>query len=278
MVRCPLCTQKLIWEFLFMVTDIQKASLWKRASAGLFDLILLAMLTVGMAALLSSVFNYNAHYQKLADSYVRYEQRFEEEYGVKFRISQEEYDAMTTDERSYYDEACKAAQDAFSKDSEVIYEYNLVMNLTLLITTFALLISVLLMEFFIPLFFKNGQTLGKKIFAIAVIRPDGVKASNVQLFVRTLLGKFTIELMIPIYILLMILFNSASIISLAILAAILLSQIISMIVSKTNNLIHDSISGTVTVDFATQMIFSSGEERIEYIKRLHAQETAKKEY
>ena len=42
-----------------MVTDLQKASLWKRFSAGLLDLILLAVVAVGAAALLSSLLGYN---------------------------------------------------------------------------------------------------------------------------------------------------------------------------------------------------------------------------
>lgn len=261
-----------------MVTDIQKASLWKRFSAGLFDLILLAVLAVGVAAALSAVLGYNGHNQKLSDAYTRYEQEYESKFGVEFDITQEQYDAMPQDQRENYDAACLAVEEAFTGDEEVVYLYNLVMNMTLLITTFALLLSVLILEFFVPLLFKNGQTLGKKIFAIALIRMDGVKASNLQLFIRALLGKFTIELMIPVYVILIIFFNSAGIVGLAVLAAIVLGNLISVISSKTNNLIHDSISGTVVVDMATQMIFDSMDERVEYIKRLHAEEVSRQEY
>lgn len=261
-----------------MVTDLQKASLWKRISAGLLDFILLVVIAVGAAAVLSWALDYNTKNEQLSDAYLRYEQEYEAKYDVTFRISREEYDAMTQAQKENYDAACADVEKAFASDPQVVYLYNFVMNMTLLITTFALLISVLLLEFFVPLLLKNGQTIGKKIFAIALIKPDGVKVSNVQMFVRALLGKFTIELMIPVYILLMIFFNSIGIVGIAILAAILLSEIISLIVSKTNNLIHDSISGTVAVDMATQMIFGSMDERIAYIKRLHAQEVPKQDY
>lgn len=261
-----------------MVTDLQKASIWKRFSAGLFDLILLAVLTAGVAALLSWALDYNVQYQRLEDAYNRYEVQYETQYGIEFQITQEQYQAMSQAERENYDAACVAVEKAFTTDTEVIYLYNLVMNMTLLITTFALLIGVLLLQFFIPLLLKNGQTLGKKIFGVALMRNDGVKISNVQLFIRALLGKFTIELMIPVYIVLMIFFNSIGIVGIAVLAGILLGQLISMVGSKTNAMIHDAIAGTVAVDMATQRIFETKDDQIEYIKRLHAEEVSRQEY
>lgn len=253
-----------------MVTDLQKASLWKRLSAGLFDLILIAMLAVGMAALLSWAFGYNTHSQNLNDAYSRYEAQ----YGVEFQIDQAAFDAMTPEQQEAYD----TAYAALIADEEVLYYYNMVLNLTLLITTFSILITVLLLEFAVPLLLKNGQTLGKKIFGVALMRTDGVKVSSVQMFIRTVLGKFTIEIMIPVYILMMIFFNTVGIIAIAILGAILVGELLSLVLSKTNGLIHDSIAGTVAVDMASQMIFDSPEDRVAYIKRLHAEQSARQEY
>ena len=68
-----------------MVTDLQKASLWKRISAGLFDFILIVMLAVGVAALLSWVLGYNSYHQ----SYMEVRTRYEAQYGVDFEITQE---------------------------------------------------------------------------------------------------------------------------------------------------------------------------------------------
>lgn len=253
-----------------MVTDLQKASLWKRLSAGLFDFILLVMLTVGVAALLSWFLGYNTHNQNLQDAYSRYESQ----YGVQFQITQEAFDAMTPEQQQAYDTAYQALVD----DPEVVYLYNMVLNLTLLITTFGILFSVLLLEFVVPLLLKNGQTLGKKIFGVALMRTDGVKLSNLQLFVRTVLGKFTIELMIPVYILMMIFFNTIGIIAVAILGAILVGELLSLVLSKTGALIHDSIAGTVAVDMASQRIFESIDDKLDYIKRLHAEQSARQEY
>lgn len=253
-----------------MVTDLQKASLWKRLSAGLFDLILVAILAVGMAVLLSWAFGYNTHSQNLNDAYRRYESQ----YGVEFQMSQQAFDELSQEQKDNYD----AAYAALIADEQVIYYYNMVLNLTLLITTFGILLAVLVLEFAVPLLLKNGQTLGKKIFGVALMRADGVKVSSVQMFIRTVLGKFTIEIMIPVYIIMMIFFNTVGIIAVAILGAIAVAELLSLSLSKTGNLIHDSIAGTVAVDMASQMIFDSPEDRIEYIKRLHAEQSAQKEY
>lgn len=253
-----------------MVTDLQKASLWKRISAGLFDLILVAILAVGVAALLSWALGYNSYHQ----SYNEARAGYEAQYGVDFQITQEIYDGFSEAEREAYD----TAYQALIADQDVIYYYNMMTNLSLLILTFSILIAVMLLEFLVPLLFKNGQTLGKKIFGVALMRNDGVKVSSLQMFIRTLLGKFTIEIMIPVYIFFMILSNSIGLIAVAILGGILVGELLSLITSRTNSLIHDTIAATVAVDMATQRIFETPEERVEYVKRLHAEESSRQEY
>ena len=253
-----------------MVTDLQKAGLWKRISAGLFDLIMVVMVAVGMAALLSWVLNVDTYSQTYSDAYSRYQTQ----YGVQFDITQEAFEALSPQEREAYD----TAYEAFVSDEEVLYNYNMIVNLALLIGTFSILIAVVLLEFVVPLLLKNGQTLGKKIFGAALMRTDGVKVSPVQMFIRTILGKFTIEIMIPVYVLVMIYLNAIGIVALAVLGAILVGQLLSLTMSKTNGLLHDVLAGTVSVDMASQRIFETPEERLEYIKRLHAEEASRQEY
>ena len=76
---------------VLMVTDLQRAGMWKRMAAWLFDSILLLVLAVGMGFLLSGLLGYDSWNQKLDDAYNRYETQ----YGVVFDISQEEYEAKT---------------------------------------------------------------------------------------------------------------------------------------------------------------------------------------
>lgn len=253
-----------------MITDLQKASLWKRVSAALCDFIALSILVVGLSLLLSMAFGYNDHVANLTDSYNRYETQ----YGVEFQISAEEYDAMSAEKRQAYDDAYKA----LIADQEVLRTYNIIINMTLLIITFSILISLLITEFVIPLLFGNGQTLGKKVFGIGLMRTDSVRIRPLQLFIRTLLGKFTLEIMIPVYVLIMIFFNNIGIVSVLILLVLLIAQIICIAVTKTYSVLHDVLSGTVAVDIASQMIFETHDELVEYTKKIHAERAARSDY
>lgn len=253
-----------------MTHDVQKASLWKRASAWIFDFILLGILIVGVALVLSAVLSYNGYNETLDAAYAQYEAQ----YDVEFEISQEQYLAMTEQQRHNYD----TAYNALVSDQEAMYAYNMVLNLTMLITTLSILIAYLALEFALPLFLGNGQTLGKKIFGLCLMRTDGVQINNLQLFVRTVLGKFTIETMIPVYILIMIFFNMIGIVGTGILAALVLVQLILLAVTATNAQIHDLLAGTVVVDYSSQMIFRTTEDLIAYQKRVAAEAAARQPY
>lgn len=253
-----------------MGIELQKASMWKRISAWLLDVILLSIVVVGMGALLSWLLGYNGYNEALDAGYAKYE----DSYGVVFDITAEEYDSMTEEERQNYD----AAYEALIADTEVIRAYNMVLNLTLVITTLSILLGYLILEFVLPLIFDNGQTLGKKIFAIALVRNDGVKMNNMQLFVRTVLGKFTVGTMIPVYVFIMLFFNIVGLGGTLLLGALLLTQIILLAATRNRTAIHDLLAGTVAVDISSQQIFRTTEELIEYTKRIHAERAARKPY
>ena len=119
---------------------------------------------------------------------------------------------------------------------------------------------------------------GKKVFGIALMRVDGVKIAPLALFVRTVLGKYTVETMIPVLIFMMMLMGTIGVIGPAILLALLLVQMILVTTSKTNSAIHDQMAATVAVDLASQMIFDSPEAMLEYKKRLHAEQVKKETY
>ena len=253
-----------------MTTELQKASLLKRTAAGIFDFILVCVLAVGIAWFLSWVLGADAHQEKWDKGRAAYEQQ----YGVTYDITQEEYDALSEQKRQNYD----AAHKALVSDKEVMQSYNMVVQLAILTVTFGILIAQVLLELVVPLILKNGQTIGKKIFSIALVRVDGVKLSTLQLFVRTVLAKFTLETMIPVYFLVMLFFNAAGIFATVIIGGLTLAQLICLCVTKTNSLIHDLLSGTVAVDMATQMIFRSTDDLIRYQQRVHAEQVARSTY
>ena len=253
-----------------MANDLQKGNLWKRISAGMFDSILTGILAVAIACLLSLLLGYNTQSDALDAHYAKYEQA----YGVTFDISLEAYDAMTDEQRQNYD----AAYAEMAKDPEVTKAYQLVLNLSLVIITLGTLSAIVLLELVVPLWLKEGRTLGKKIFGLCVIHTEGIRMNKMQLFVRTILGKFTVETMIPIYILLMLFWGITDLTGTLVLLAIPVAQLVIMAVTHTNSLIHDLLAGTVVVDYASQMIFGSREELIEYQKAIAAERARRQTY
>lgn len=253
-----------------MTNDIQKASLWKRFAAGILDGILLAVLATGVAFLLGAFLGYDGYDTTLNESYAYYE----EQYGISFQITGEEYEALSPQEKETYDKA----YDTLIHDEEAMKAYNMVLNLSLLITTGGILVACLLLEFAVPMLMGNGQTLGKKVFGLGVVRVDGVRTTPLQMFVRTVLGKFTIETMIPVYVVLMLFFNVTGLGGTLLLGALLVAQILIMALNRNNSLIHDLLAGTVVVDVASQMIFRDTQDLIDYKKKLSREQSNRQTY
>ena len=253
-----------------MTVDIQKASFWKRISAFMLDAIVMVILAVGCGAALSGALRFSEYNEKVQAAYTQYE----EDYGISFELTQEEYETMLPEERARFDEA----YDALIADQEAMYAYNMTIYLSMLITTMGILIAVILLEFVGPMMLGNGQTLGKKVFGLGVMRVDSVRLTTIQLFIRTFLGKFTIEIMIPILLVLALFFNIIGPVGLIVLGGILLLQVILLGISKTNSAIHDHLAGTVVIDIASQRIFDTTDDMIEYKKKIAAEKAARQAY
>lgn len=253
-----------------MITDLQKASMLKRVSAFILDAILLSVMAVMFAWGLSAALHYDNYKNVVDDAYERYAK----EYGLTDRILNAAPEALTEDEYNRRD----AADKAIAADEEAKKAFNMVINLQMLILTFGLLGAFLLLEFIIPLCFGNGQTVGKKVFGIGVMHTEGTRLRHVALFVRTILGKYAVETMIIGLCAVSILNGVANPMFLIISAALLVIQVILLIVSNENALIHDKMAMTVTVDLASQMIFETREELLEYKKKQHAEKAAAAEY
>ena len=253
-----------------MTVDIQKASFWKRISAFMLDAIVMVILAVGCGAALSGALRFSEYNEKVQAAYTQYE----EDYGISFELTQEEYETMLPEERARFDEA----YDALIVDQEAMYAYNMTIYLSMLITTMGILIAVILLEFVGPMMLGNGQTLGKKVFGLGVMRVDSVRLTTIQLFIRTFLGKFTIEIMIPILLVLALFFNIIGPVGLIVFGGILLLQVILLGISKTNSAIHDHLAGTVVIDIASQRIFDTTDDMIEYKKKIAAEKAARQAY
>ncbi len=253
-----------------MDISLQKASFGKRIIATIFDMITIVILAVGLAVGLSSALKYDSFMDTVNNAYVKYEKQ----YGVEFQITYDEYNALSDEAKANFDKA----SEALNKDEDVVYAYNMLINLSLIIASLSVLFGVVLVEFVVPLILKNGQTLGKKIFGIAVMHVESIKVSGVQLFARAILGKFTFEIMIPLAIIMMIFFNLIGIMGSIILLAIAVAEIICLVYNKKNMLLHDVIAATVCVDLLSQRIFESREEKEAFIKKRALEEAEKAVY
>lgn len=249
--------------------DFQKANMWKRISAALFDFIMLLTVIVAMALLLSFLIGYDGYMERMEAKYDEYEAK----YGLSFDISAEDYNALSPEKKAVYDEA----NAAFGQDKEAIYLQTALFNNALIIVIFSILFAYLLLEFVLPLLLKNGQTLGKKIFGIGVMRVDGVRVTPILMFARAILGKCTVETLVPVLIVIMILFGIMGFFGTVVIMGLALLQIILVAVTRARTPIHDLLSQTVTVDFASQLIFDTPEELLAYKKRIHAEEVEKKD-
>ena len=253
-----------------MVYDLQKANMWKRISAWMFDIILTAILAIGVAVLLSGLLGYDNTNRQMDEIYEKYAAQ----YGVDFKISQSDYQTLSQEELQRYE----AATDAMNADAQALEVYARLVRLSLLVTTLGIFFALLIWEFFIPLWLKDGQTLGKKIFGLCLMRSDKVKVNNAQLFARCVLGKFAIETMIPVYIIEMIFWGTMGLVGPIILFGLLIAQCVSLIATQTNSALHDLIAATVVVDRNSQMIFKTPEDLIEYQKQVAAELAARATY
>lgn len=256
-----------------MIYDLQKASFWKRISAFLFDTVIMLVVVVAIAWLMSTVMNYELHFNNMENEKNIEKQKIEAEYGCELDLSVG-YEQMSEQQKEMYDKLDKAVSenDTIQAAAFLLLNYSLVICI---VSTFA---AYALLEFAVPMIFKNGQTLGKKLFSIGVIRTSTVKASPFVLFVRMLFGKFTIETVLPMFVLIMMFFGIIGIIGPIVILGLLVLELIAVLATRTRSTIHDLVSDTCVVDMSTQMVFESEQALMEYKKKIHEEQVSSTPY
>ena len=208
-------------------------------SALLLDLIVLVILATGFAFVISVITNYSHYDEELHKCYDEYE----EKYGLEIEISNSEYQELDEETQQKYQEMFAE----INSDDNVLYYYNVTINLMMLINSIGVLLAVLIGEFVVPLILKNGQTIGKKVFSIGVVKINGVKIKHLQLFVRSFLGKYAIEIMVPIMAILLIIIGHGGPFIAILLIGITLFQLILVLFNKNHQAIHDILSYSVVI-------------------------------
>ena len=256
-----------------MIYDLQKASFWKRASAFLFDLVIMIVVVVGIASLMSMAMKYELHYSNMEHERDVEKQKIESEYGCELDLSVG-YSQMTEQQKEMYERLDNAISenDTFQAAAFLLLNYSLVICL---VSTFA---AYAILEFAVPMIFGNGQTLGKKLFSIGVIRTNTVKASRLVLFVRMLFGKFTIETVLPLFVLIMMFFGIIGIVGPVVILGLVLLEVVAMLATRTRSALHDLIADCCVVDLSTQMVFESEQALLDYKKKIHEENVANSPY
>ena len=184
-----------------MEYDFQRASFIKRLPAWILDAILLVTLASGLLSLWSMVFNVTPPMEELTTI----QQAYEQQYGGKLSYTTEEYEKMTAEEKAAADEISIKIDEALTQDERAVKLLETIATYVFAMLSLSITCAYLILEFIVPLLLKNGQTLGKKCFGVALMRKDGIKVTPFMMFVRSVLGKATIETMIPVFLLVMLL-------------------------------------------------------------------------
>ncbi len=267
--------------------ELKRIGIIRRASAWLLDAILLSVLVTGFMWVISLICRFGEA-QDLANEYYAAWEDYRKEYipGVAefYGFTYEETEdggytiqkdgeektladviaALTESEGG--DEATAEAYQKYRElppAEEVNRQYSYVHNLLFLCISLGLFLSYMILEFILPLILKNGQTVGKKVFGICLVRPDCVKIAPIALFARTLIGKFAIETMFPILLVFLFFYARMGLLSVILLAALAILNIVLFFATKNRTPIHDVLAYTVAADIKTQMIYSSQEELAE---------------
>ena len=144
-----------------MIYDLQRGSLLKRASAFLLDGILLVILVTGFAFALSAIFRYN-YYSDIYDAGLA---RYSAQFDIDFNDIMDE-SSLTEEQKAVYN----AALDAMNDDDEMVHAFGMMISIIVAEISLAIVFSFMILEFVLPLILKNGQTVGKKIFGLGVMR------------------------------------------------------------------------------------------------------------
>ena len=261
-----------------MIYDLQKGSLLKRASAFLLDGILLVILATGFAFALSAIFQYNKVSQQYSDGMDYYAAKYQIDFDSV--VSQEPYEALDEAQRANYDKAIEA----MNNDADLVHALNTLVVMIVAIVSLAVFLAYAVIEYMFPMIFKNGQTVGKKVFGLGVMRTNGVKIGPVALFIRTFFGKYIVETMIPVLIAMMLIFHAIGIMGstglmgpLFVLGLFIL-EVVMVAVTKTNSMLHDKLADCVVVDLESQKIFDDEQSMVEYKANIAAQNAQKSVY
>ena len=241
--------------------DFYKASPIKRFVAYMIDMILLLIIAGSIVVGMFSKMNFTAYREELVSYYDKYEQQ----YGVDLSVSK---DSLSEEDQQKYIDAF----DALNNDKGALSVLSSMVKIAWLSLAVGLLVAYIILEVMLPLIFKNGQTVGKKAMGLCVMHKEHVKVSVMQVIYRAIVGKYFVETLVPITMILLQLSGTLGTTAVLILSAIVMIQGFIVLMSQANCGIHDKLFKTMVADFEQQYIFDTLEEKRAYEQELEERE------
>ena len=177
--------------------------------------------------------------------------------------------ASSEDVNSYLRHAIIDLADPALKDQpyfkKINNEYGFYYSLEFVISS---LIGGIITYIVLPIIIKNGATVGKKVFGLALANSEGYKMNNSQLIMRLMpYAVFTLAMLLPIWKTIVMPF-------IAILIVFLVSSAIAM-ASPKKSALHDFCARTIVINARTSIIFNDFADEEVYIRKEEEEEFSK---
>ena len=214
-----------------------------RLAAFLIDAVVFVILFTGVLYLTSVIFDFDTHHEALLEEYKKIG------YYI-FNEKTEKWEYLATTAPNY-----KEVTDLLMNNTIIAEELFFVNSFSVKAPLAATAIVLVIVEFIVPLFLKNGATLGMKCFHIGLLSKNDLAINPLQLFARCFIGKIAILGIIPVLgILYIFLSTGGGLLGTLMVLLVYGIQIGLLIASSNKTGIQDIISSVYPVD-ANETIF-----------------------
>ncbi len=178
--------------------------------------------------------------------------------GDKTVVGQPKAGADEIEVKKHMENAYVNALTEFYAQDYIISWENKIGFVTTIEVIASFLIPILVFYVLIPLALGEGQTLGKKLFGLALANKAGYKVENWRILLRVIpTVVVALAFLIPIW-------DSELLIAIVITTIFLASFAFSM-ASPDKSALHDYCAGTIVIDYKASKLFSNSAEEEKYL-------------
>lgn len=240
------------------MSTIRKNSIYKptnakistRIGAFILDIILFVVLFTGVLYLFSLIANTQQYIDILNEEYIRIGYKY-------FDEAKQEY-VFISEEAANFKEVIE-----LYNASEIIAENNAKLNVLVLNgPLISIVVCSLIFDLLIPLLLKNGQSIGMKVFNIGLLSKSEIAVTPMQVVLRCLLGKITVNKVVPYLALFLVMFApTGAFFGLLVFLIIFIGNLVLLCSTKNHTGIADIIASVYPVDASQTVFYKTHEER-----------------